>query len=1076
MFKTVYGTARADSGGYLFESVRANIKNGIKSYLLVPEQFSVFTERKVIETLGVKAQTLAEVLTFSRLSNLVLSSLGPLRLRYIDGAGREILAGRALQLIEDKLQYFKSNVHQRGFSSLMAGLVSEFKRYGLSFESLQTVSEKVEKDEFKRKLEDLALFYDTYSRLINENNSDAEDNLSIILPKIKDFEIETDSCLFITEFKSFTPLECQVLQELMKKMSNTVLFLRCNDLVHPDSIFSSASLTYKQLAETAEACGIEVSKPEILPVKDGGKSDLIFLQDNYFNINPEKYDGSPENIFRYSPENHFDEVEQTASIIHRLCRIKGYKQSDFLILARDTDVYSRIMPLVFDKLGINVFLDKRRSILENPYLRCISSMLEILAYGFSYDRVMEIGRSGFAGVSNEEELDVFENYLLSVNPSHAMWNDENEWTYNPDKRAYDIDSINRIKSVMLAPIFELKHSIRGRKKASEITEAVFKYMERCRHQEIMRDICKEYSDNGMVYLAEEYRRTWNSVVSVLDRISEIMGGELITYEKFYDLFISACGGIKIGISPQTIDGAVFSKIDMFRNTDAKVVIVLGVTDGVFPRGYGNEGILTDAEREALREYGIDLAMTASEKSHDEQLLVYNVLSSPSDELYLLAPKSSDDGESLFPSKIITKIENELFDMERENVNDDSEELPEGKEPVFLALESEFIRCCGDVGKFAPKWRAVYDFYAEDEKYGARLADFAERLKAAESGYEILSKNSVAKLYGREIMLSASKMEKYNSCAFSYFMRYGLLAKPRDIAVFDPLSMGDILHKSLERFFSSKNDAVYESITREQCETEMRNIVGEIATGNEEVMYKNSAYYKYLVMRMTGIASTTAWETVKFFRESEFRPYGFEIRIGENGDIPPLKIETRNGTAYVEGFIDRADSAVIGGKRYISVVDYKSSAKKLDKELADAGVRFQPLVYTNAVCEQSETEPAAMLYLQMNDPIIDESKAATDEAFETEVHRNVSANGWVVDDGEVNKAFDKNYGSKKCYMSPKCGIPPDEMQKRLKRAEEKIVESAEGILAGEISVSPYKKRGFDPCAYCDYSGICGKNNS
>ena len=53
MFKTVYGTARADSGGYLFESVRANIKNGIKSYLLVPEQFSVFTERKVIESLGV---------------------------------------------------------------------------------------------------------------------------------------------------------------------------------------------------------------------------------------------------------------------------------------------------------------------------------------------------------------------------------------------------------------------------------------------------------------------------------------------------------------------------------------------------------------------------------------------------------------------------------------------------------------------------------------------------------------------------------------------------------------------------------------------------------------------------------------------------------------------------------------------------------------------------------------------------------------------------------------------------------------------------------------------------------------
>lgn len=83
-------------------------------------------------------------------------------------------------------------------------------------------------------------------------------------------------------------------------------------------------------------------------------------------------------------------------------------------------------------------------------------------------------------------------------------------------------------------------------------------------------------------------------------------------------------------------------------------------------------------------------MTASEKSHDEQLLVYNVLSSPSDELYLLAPKSSDDGESLFPSKIITKIENELFDMERENVNDDSEELRRVKNRYFWLLEPNLL--------------------------------------------------------------------------------------------------------------------------------------------------------------------------------------------------------------------------------------------------------------------------------------------------------------------------------------------------------------------------------------------------
>ena len=105
MFKVVYGTAEYDGGAYLFENIKENIIKNIKSYILVPEQFSVFTERRIIAAFGVSAQKNAEVLTFSRLSDLVLSELGPLRLNYIDGAGKEILAARTMQLIEKNLDY-----------------------------------------------------------------------------------------------------------------------------------------------------------------------------------------------------------------------------------------------------------------------------------------------------------------------------------------------------------------------------------------------------------------------------------------------------------------------------------------------------------------------------------------------------------------------------------------------------------------------------------------------------------------------------------------------------------------------------------------------------------------------------------------------------------------------------------------------------------------------------------------------------------------------------------------------------------------------------------------------------------
>lgn len=1068
MFNTVYGTARNDKNGYLYDRLKENADKNIKSYVLVPEQFSVFTERKLIENLGVKTQANIEVLTFSRLSNLIFESQGPLRLRYIDGAGREILARRTLQLIENKLDYFRPNVNQVGFSNMLVGLISEFKRYGLEYEELVNAEEKVESDELKRKLRDLALFYDTYNKLINEKNSDAEDNLSIILPKIKDFNFKHGAQLYISEFRSFTPLECDIIIELIKKMDDTYLIMMCDNPENPNDLFRSSGITYQKLSDTLNALGIEINEPKLMPFKNEEMPDLAHLRENYFDVNPRKYDGICKNIHIKNPDNYFDEVLESAKTINRLCREKGYKIGDFLILARDTDIYSRIMPLVFEKFDINVFLDKRRSIMENPYLRYIVSMLEVLSYGFSYERIITMARSGFCGDIPDSDIDEFENYILSVNPSHAMWNDEKEWTFNPDKFAYDMDTINMVKNAVMTPIFKFKHGISGRKTVSEIVGEFFLHIENCGHENIMKEHCENFSKNNMVYMAEEYRMTWNSMVSILSEFIEIMGDDQITYEKFYELFISACSGTRVGVSPQTIDSVVFSQIDLFRNTDAKVVIVLGVSDGVFPKGYGSEGLITDAEREVLRTCGIELAMTAFEKAYDEQLLVYNVLTAASDALYLMSPKSSNDGEPVLPSEIINKIQNELFDIDYEF------ESMEGTENAFLELLSELQKCDGNKIFLDEIYKEIYDFIINEKDYSERLFEFLSRLKSSQNGYEKLGEEMVTKLYGRDIMLSASKMEKFNSCAFSYFMRYGLYAKERDIAAFDPLSMGNILHSALEEFFSKKKNqnVDYEQITKEQCEREMIQIVGNIAKSDDEVMYKNSAYYKYLVMRMSGIAATTAWQTVKFFRISEFRPYGFEVKIGKGADIPPIRIETEYGSAGVEGFVDRIDSTVIDGKRYISVVDYKSSSKSLDKGLASAGVRFQPLVYTNAICNEENTESAAMLYFQMNDPIIDQKYAKTEETFEKSLNNEVKANGWVVGDEKVANVFDKNFNTKTSYISKNSFIMSDEMTERLKQANEKIKESAVGILSGEISVNPYQNRGFDPCSYCEFISICG----
>lgn len=1056
MFCAVYGTAEFDSEKYLLGALEENINNNIKSYILVPEQISVYTERKIIGTLGVSAQKNAEVLTFSRLSNRVMGERGPLRMNYIDGACKEILAVKALRQIEKNLDYFRPNVHQPGFSKLMAGLVSEFKRYGHTPDSLLAAAKEIEGkeggEELPRKLKDLALFYEEFDKLINQSGSDAEDNSSIILPKIKDCAFPKNAHMFVMNFRSFTPLERDILTELLKKTAEFRLILCCDNPERPSDLFKNTGEAYQSLKKAAKDSGIPVGEPIPIKIKRDLSPDIEHIIKNYFLPRPQKYQRTPGHIHFVRPDNTFEEMVTAAETIHRLCREKGYRQKDFLILARNPEEYTRMMPHIFEKWGINVFLDNRRSLTQNPFLLYLSSVLDILVSGFSYERVMGMVKSGFCPDLTAEERDIFENYLLAACPGKSVWNSEDDWTYNPNETEYDMEVINRVKTKMLHPVIDIKKSITGRKTAGEIAEALFRFMEEQNNAETMQNKCMEFSQNGMVYLSEEYRRAWNCVVSVLAEIRDVMGDTPITYEKFQDLFISAAKVIKIGVSPQTVDGTMLSRIDMFRSSDVKIAIVLGMTDGVFPKSHSTEGLISDGERLLLRQVGLPLAMTASERSIDENMLIYNVLSAASDEIFFFSPLSSGS-EPLSPSPIVTKLKKYILNTKDEPPR---RKVPETKDEALSLLKSKLAANERD-----RDLKTLNKIFENDKS----LEKFQIRLKNAERGYDILSKESVDKLYGRELLLSASRLERFNECAFKYFMRYGLVALPRDVAQFDPLSMGNILHGTLEKYFSKKRD--FGAVTKEECQKEINEIVNTLASDTKDIMYKSSAYYKYLISRMSGIASVTAWETIKFFKESEFRPIGFEVKIGSGGDVPPIKLRTKKGKITVEGFIDRVDGAIIDDKKYISIVDYKSSETNLLKPLAEAGVKFQPLVYARAICKSGEFEPAAMFYQQMNDPVVDGSENISSSDYDKKVHGKVAPKGWIIDDPKAMEAFDRAH----TFLGPRSCISPNEMKTRIENSERKIAETADKIFDGEISVNPYTEYKYDPCMFCDYSGIC-----
>lgn len=1077
MFNIIYGTDSASIENTAYDRIKNVAASGRCAWILVPEQFSLSAESFVIKTFGVAAQTNIKVITFSRLCNLVLSKLGPLRLRYIDGAGKQIVAAATVRDVKSKLGVLSSAVRRRGFSSELTNLVSEFKRYGVSPQALSeaagSASENQNEQELSEKLKDISVMYDTFNRFMEDKAADAEDNLSIICNRLKHFDFG-DGCLFIMHFRSFTPVEYRAIGEIMQSL-DVCAVMCCDDIKRPSALFAPISDTCRKLTEIAAEHNTECEEPMCVFDRDNGR-ELTFLRKAYFSPTASPRGGKTESVFIKEVSNHYREAETAADLILRLCRTENRRFSDFLILARRPEDYLRIIPPIFGSRGIDVFLDSRRSIITKPLAEMLCASLEILAYGWSYERVMTIARSGMT-TAKERDIDEFENYILAADPSYAMWA-ESVWTFKIPE--FDLEKINEVRRCVCSFPNRLAEQLSGRKTAAQICKAILECMKADNLAERTAEICKEFDENSMPYLADEYRQVWNGIISVLSQISALMDSENITWQDFADLFKSSCGGISVGITPQTQDCAIFAGIDRFRAEDTPVVIVLGMTDGVFPAPHTEEGLISDAERIKLENYGISLAPGADAKAREEQLLVYSVLTAAAEKLYLFVPMLDTDGAQMFPSPIIKRIRTKVFSDIKITNPDRTDNLTsgaEGREAVFGALCGILAKCGGEVQNLNGTAEELYKFFKTDAEYSERLKKVIESMKSPEP--ELLTRKNVRAIYGDVIALSATKLEKYNDCAFSYFMRYGLVAKERVSGKLDSRDTGSIQHNALYRYFSELkfNDADYGEITYDRCRKRVCEIVEQAAKENSELLYESSFYFKYIVSRMQGIVTRTAWETIMFYKSGAFRPYGYEIKIATGGDIPTICIKADDGTdlAHLHGFIDRADTAVINGKTYVSIIDYKSSKTDLDSALTDAGVKLQPLLYSDIVCKRLNASPAAMLYMQMTDPIIKAENLKSDEnsAVELAKSKEVDFGGWVNNDAAVIANYSNGENGETFLPSKNHFMSESEMTEHIEKANENIKNAARGIYKGNISAKPFVCKGHSACTYCPYSLSCSK---
>ena len=225
----------------------------------------------------------------------------------------------------------------------------------------------------------------------------------------------------------------------------------------------------------------------------------------------------------------------------------------------------------------------------------------------------------------------------------------------------------------------------------------------------------------------------------------------------------------------------------------------------------------------------------------------------------------------------------------------------------------------------------------------------ERLEKAERWERgRLSPDSVEQLYGRRVPMSASRMDKYKACHFSYFMKFGLKAEPRKPAGFTAPEYGTFVHYVLEYVLKTMQQEGGIAQWDEETKRRVRKLTDQAVEQyvQEELggMEQQTERFRYLFRRLRRSVQSVMDNIAQELASSQFKPISFELGFAGKGDLPPVEWTANGVTLSISGFVDRVDGWVHNGKLYLRVVDYKTGRKSFDLTEVWNGLGLQMLLY------------------------------------------------------------------------------------------------------------------------------------
>ena len=1111
-----FGPSGSGKSHRIYEEImqRAVQEPGRNFLIIVPDQFTMQTQKDLVMRSDRGGILNIDVLSFGRLSHRILEEVGTKEMPVLDDTGKSLVLQKIAADLKEQLPAMGSLLHKQGYIHEVKSAISEFMQYGISTQDMDKLIASAEKrGALAMKLRDLKTLYRGFQDYIKDHFITTEETLDVLRRSLAKSKILPDSVVVFDGFTGFTPIQNRLIQELMRVCAEIIVTVTIGAEEDPyqmdgeQKLFHLSKKTVSDLVKLAAEA--EVERGEDVFVKGGinrftQAPALCYLEQNLFRYQYEPYTEKQREICMFEALSPREEVHQTALYIRKLIREEGLTYRDIAVVIGDLEGYASYVETEFGQLEIPCFLDRTRGIVLNPMIEYIKSALQLYIKDFSYDTVFHFLRSGMVDISREE-IDELENYVIRTGARgyrtysrlFTRRTEEMQQGSGQDDTELAEETLERLNRIrqQFADTVEILH-MAPRAKAGEYVDHLYDFLEQNQVQQKLLNYQQQFEQEGDLAKAREYAQIYRLVMELLDQIYELLGEEEISLQEFADILDAGFGEITVGTIPQNVDRIVVGDMERTRLKQVKVLFFLGVNDGNIPKNASKGGIISDMDREFLIESGTEMAPSPRQQMYIQRLYLYLNMTKPSQRLYLSYAKVNSDGKGIRPSYLIDTVRKLFPQLAVEYPQNRSRiEQIEGRQEGARYLAEE-LREYAD-GTLREEERQdfylMYRAYEADPQGRDRLTQAAFR-RYKESG---LSRIVARALYGRQLENSVSRLETYAACACRHFLQYGLSLREREEFGFEVSDMGNVYHAVLENFagkLAESGRTWWDFDENFAAKVVREAIEGYAATYGETVLY-SSARNEYAITRMSRILTRTVLTLQQHLKQGSFQPDDYELSFRFAEELDSIHVDlSEEEKMHLQGRIDRIDVSEDAEHVYVKVIDYKSGNKKFDLAALYYGLQLQLVVYMNAAMElesrkhpDKEIVPAALLYYHIDDPTIETPVELTDEQINEQILAKLRMNGVVNSDPEVVERLDHYLQDKSAVIpvekkkdgsfSARSGIlSREEMQLVSAYVDAKIRDIGREILDGKIAANPYEKGNEEACTYCAYKKVCGFDGS